>query len=516
MDRSEAASLSRRAFAGTAAFSIVPRHVLGGAGYVPPSDKITLASVGMGFQGTMVTMSFLSRPDVQVVAVCDCEQGGPGYVEWGRNALLNAERRLLGPGYENWGGDLVSPGPARLLPGFQTSIGIAGREPGKRLVEAFYASRKNTSYKGCAAYRDFRELLEKEKDLDAVYVATPDHWHAPVSIAAMKKRKHVLCQKPMTRTVGEARRMAAVAREMKVATGVPVNNPSSGVSRAIRQWIEAGAIGAVREVHNWSSRPNCPQGVERPRDTPPVPPGLDWDLWVGPSPARPYHGAYHPFLWRGWYDFGTGSLGNMGSYSFAGMFKILDLTAPVAVEACATGFYDSSPEARAETYPKASVVHVHFPARGSRPAVRVSWYEGGLRPPRPAGLRPEDDRFFRPGGPNEGTMYVGDRGFLLAGFNGDNPRVYPANDAYQMPPRERGERGRDTAVDQWVAACKGGPASATSFETQSPVTEAFLLGCIAQRVPAEWLAWDSANMRFTNSEKANGCVDPPYRPEYRA
>ena len=113
-------------------------------------------------------------------------------------------------------------------------------------------------------------------------------------------------------------------------------------------------------------------------------------------------------------------------------------------------------------------------------------------------------------------MYVGDRGFLLAGFNGDNPRVYPANDAYQMPPRERGERGRDTAVDQWVAACKGGPASATSFETQSPVTEAFLLGCIAQRVPAEWLAWDSANMRFTNSEKANGCVDPPYRPEYRA
>ena len=150
------------------------------------------------------------------------------------------------------------------------------------------------------------------------------------------------------------------------------------------------------------------------------------------------------------------------------MFKILDLTAPVAVEACATGFYDSSPEARAETYPKASVVHVHFPARGSRPAVRVSWYEGGLRPPRPAGLRPEDDRFFRPGGPNEGTMYVGDRGFLLAGFNGDNPRVYPANDAYQMPPRERGERGRDTAVDQWVAACKGGPASATSFETQSP------------------------------------------------
>ena len=515
MERAKKASLTRRAFAGTTAFSIVPRHVLGGAGYVPPSDKITLASIGVGFQGTMVTMAFLARPDVQVVAVCDCNQGGSGYVEWGRNALLNAERRLLGAGHEKWGEDLVSPGMAWLTPGFQTSLGIAGREPARRLVDAYYASRGNSSYKGCTAYRDFRELLEKEKDLDAVYVATPDHWHAPVSIAAMKKRKHVLCQKPMTHSVGEARRMAAVAREMGVATGVPVNNPSSESSRTIREWIDGGAIGAVREVHNWSSRPNCPQGVERPKETLPVPPGLDWDLWVGPSPSRPYHPAYHPFLWRGWYDFGTGSLGNMGSYSFAGMFKILDLTPPAVVESCATGFYDSSAAAREESYPKASAIHLHFPARASRPAVRISWYEGGLRPPRPAGLKPDDDHFFRPGGSNEGTMYVGDRGYLLAGFNGDNPRVYPENKAYELPPRPRGARERDIAIDQWIAACKGGPASATSFETQSPVTEAFLLGCIAQRVPAEWLAWDSANMRFTNSERANRCVDPPCRPEYR-
>jgi predicted dehydrogenase len=515
MDSPESASVTRRAFSGAAAFSVVPRHVLGGAGYVPPSDKITLASVGVGFQGTSVTMSLLARPDVQVIAVCDPNEGGTGYVEWGRNALLTAERRLLGAGYENWGADLVSPGMEWLLPGFRTSIGVAGREPAKRLVEAFYASRKNTSYKGCAAYRDFRDLLEKEKDLDAVYVATPDHWHAPISIAAMKKRKHVLCQKPMTRTVGEARRMAGIAREMKVATGVPVNNPTSQASRTIREWIAAGAIGAVREVHNWSSRPNCPQGMERPAETPPVPAGLDWDLWVGPSPARPYHPAYHPFLWRGWYDFGTGSLGNMGSYSFAGMFSILDLTPPVAVETCATGFHDSSAAAREESYPKASIVHLHFPARGSRGPVRISWYEGGLRPPRPLGLKPADDRFFQPGGANEGTMYVGDKGFILAGFNGDNPRVYPEGRVQPPPPQPRGAGPRDTAVDQWLAACKGGPATATSFETQSPSTEAFLLGCIAQRVPAEWLAWDSAAMRFTNSEKANRYVDPPYRPEYR-
>jgi predicted dehydrogenase len=509
-------SSTRRTFAATTAFAIVPRHVLGGVGYVPPSDKINLASIGLGRQGMVVTMSLLARADIQVVAVCDCNAGSQDYVEYGRNALLNSARRLLGPGYENWGEDLASPGMAQILPGYRTSLGTAGRDPAKRLVEAYYGSRKNSAYKGCTAYRDFRELLEKEKDLDAVYVATPDHWHAPISIAAMRKRKHVLCQKPMTHSVGEARRMAQMAREMKVATSLPVNNPSSQPSRIIREWISDGAIGTLREVHNWSSRPNVPQGVDRPAGTSPVPQGLDWDLWVGPAPLRPYNRIYHPFQWRGWSDFGTGSLGNMGSYSFAGLFKILDLTPPVAVEACCTGFQDASPESHKETYPKASIVHLDFPAGNNRPAVRVSWYEGGLRPPRPAGLAPEDDHFFQPGEANEGILYVGDKGFLLAGYNGNNPRVYPRSKKYEMPPAEKGEGPTgDTSIDQWVAACKGGPASLTNFELQSPVTEAFLLGCVAQRVPAQRLAWDTANMRFTNSERANGYVDPPYRSEFR-
>ncbi|MBI4877073.1 MAG: Gfo/Idh/MocA family oxidoreductase, partial [Acidobacteria bacterium] len=475
------------------------------------SDKITLASIGLGFQGTTVTMSFLARPDVQVVAVCDPERMSRGYVEWGRNALLNAERRLLGAGHEKWGEkDLVSEGPAWLIPGNRSSHGTAGREPAQRLVEAYYSSRKETAYKGCNAYRDFRELLDKQKDLDAVYVATPDHWHASISIAAMLKRKHVLCQKPMTHTIGEARRMAQVARETKVATAVPVNNPSSEGSRAIREWIEGGGIGKVREVHNWSSRPNCPQGVERPKETHPVPEGLDWDLWLGPSPARPYNPAYHPFLWRGWYDFGTGSVGNMGSYSFSGMFKILDLTPPVAAEACASGFFDASVEAREETYPRTSIIHLDFPARGARPPVRISWYEGGLRPPRPAGLLPEDDHFFQPGGANEGTLYEGDKGFILADFNGNNPRFYPQLEKPQVA-RQR----NDPAIDQWIAACKGGPPALTNFELQSPVTEAYLLGCLAQRLPGERLLWDSANLRITNSERANRHVNPPYRPAYQ-
>ena len=506
MEIADTRQLTRRAFSGGAAFTLVPRHVLGGAGYVPPSDRINLASIGMGRQGMAVTMELLPRPELQVVAVCDCNQGSKDYAEYSANALLTQARRLLGPGYEQWGEDLASPGMAQLTHTFRTSLGMGGRDPARRLVEAYYGSRKQSgSYKGCTAYRDFRELLDKEKDLDAVYVATPDHWHAPISLAAMRKRKHVLCQKPMTHSIGEARRMAQLAREMKVATSLPVNNPSSEATRLIAGWIADGAIGRVREVHNWSSRPYWPQGIDRPKEELPAPEGLDWDLWLGPAPSRPFHKAYLPFVWRGWYDFGCGSFGDMGCYSFAGVFKILDLTPPAAVEACSSESYD-------ETFPRASIVHLDFPSRGSRPALRMSWYDGGLRPPRPAGLSQQDQRLFRPS--QEGIMYVGDKGLILGGFNGDNPHVYPESKKYQTPPRQPGARSRDSVIDQWIGACYGGPPSLSNFEIQSPVTEAFLLGCIVQRLPGERLVWDAANMRITSSEQANRYVDPPYRSGY--
>ena len=499
--------LTRRAFAGAAAFMIVPRHVLG-APFIPPSDRTTLATIGLGRQGQAVTMELLARPDVQVVAVCDCNRASKDYAEYGSNALLNSARRLLGPGYENWGEDLASPGEVQLTREFRTSLGMGGREPAKRLVEAYYGSRKESgsgSYKGCGAYRDFRELLEKEKDLDAVYVATPDHWHAPISLAAMRKRKHVLCQKPMTHSIGDARRMAQMAREMKVATSLPVNNPSSESTVLLSEWISDGAIGHVREVHNWSSRPFWPQGMERPKEVQPVPEGLDWDLWLGPAEERPFNHAYLPFVWRGWYDFGCGSFGDMGCYSFAGVFKILGLTPPVSVEASSSESFD-------ETYPKSSIVHLNFPSHNNRPAVHMAWYDGGLRPPRPAGLKEEDQHLFQRGEDNEGILYIGEKGLILASFSGDNPRVYPESKKYQAPPRkQRRERRRDAAIDQWLAACKGGPAPLANFEIQSPVTEAFLLGCIAQHFPGERLDWDTANMRITSSEKINHYVDPPVR-----
>ena len=509
MQPSDKNLMTRRNFAaaGAAAFTIVPRHVLGGQGHVAPSDKVTIASVGMGRQGMAITMELLSRPDVQVIAVCDCNRESKNYIEYGKNSLLDAERKLLGAGYESWGEDLASPGDREFNHGSRYSMGAGGREPARRLVEAYYASRREGGYKGCTAYADFRELLEKEKGLDAVYVATPDHWHAPISIAAMKKRKHVLCQKPMTHSIGEAHRVARMAREMGIVGSITVNDPSTEETKLISQWLAAGAIGKVREVHNWSSRPFWPQGILRPAEAQPVPEGLDWDMWVGPAASRPYNDAYLPFVWRGWYDFGCGSFGDMGCYSFAGIFKVLDLTPPVWVEA-------TSSESFEETYPKASLVHLNFPAQAGRGPVHLAWYDGGLMPVRPAGLKPEDEKLFHKG--REGVMYVGDKGILLAGFNGENPRVYPESKTYQTPPAKEDEYDEmhDPAVLQFIAACKGGPAPLSSFETQAPVTEAFLLGCLAQHFPWQRYEWDTAARRVTNSEAANRYIDPPYRTDY--
>ena len=305
----------------------------------------------------------------------------------------------------------------------------------------------------------------------------------------------------MTHTIAEARRVAQMAREMKVTASLPVNNPSTESTRLISSWIADGAIGKVREVHNWTDRPFWPQGVERPAQSSPVPEGFDWDLWLGPAPERPYSNAYLPFVWRGWYDFGCGSFGDMGCYSFAGIWKILGLGAPASVEC-------SSSESFEETYPKASIVTLEFPARD----IRLTWYDGGLKPARPASLEKDDQRYFNRDA--DAIMYVGDKGILVASFNGDSPRVYPESKKYQPPPRQRrdnNEPRRDEAIDQWISSMKGGPAPLADFASQAIPTEAFLLGCLAQQLPGGRYEWDSANQRITNSEKADKLVNPPYR-----
>ena len=482
-----------------AALAVVPRHVLGGEGQIPPSAKINIACIGVGSQGLRVMLHFLAQPDVQVISVCDPNKQSSDYPQWGATEFRDSVRRLLGGGYADWGEWLSTREPIELTRTTKATAGTAGREPCRQVVEAYYAGHKPSGqYRGCTGHADFRELLEKEKDLDGAVVCTTDHWHAPISVALMKKGKHVYCQKPMTRTVYEARRMAEVARETRVATQVAVGNQASESTRQLCEWVWADAIGPVRQVINWSARPYWPQGLDRPKEEEPVPAGLDWDLWLGPSPGRPFNRVYLPFVWRGWYDFGGGAIGDMGCYSFDTIFRVLKLQAPAAAQA-------SSTETFAETYPKASIMHFDFPARGPMPAVRVTWYDGGLKPPQPEEL--QDRRKL----PNEGLLFVGDRGKILCGFTGDNPVLIPESKmkAFQPPPKTLPRSiGHDR---EWIEACKGGQdVPGANFEFSGPVTETILLGNVALRT-GQQLAWDSANLKAANSAAAEKIIRPEYR-----
>lgn len=455
---------SRRRFlqltATAAAFCVVPRHVLGGAGQVAPSEKITLAGIGLGGQGTQNMAIFQPIPEVQIVAVCDVNREGKGYLSW------------------NW-----SEGREG-----QT----CGREPARRAIDDYYAKQQRSGqYRGCKAYNDYRELLDKE-DLDAVMIATPDHTHAVITMAALKRGKHVYCEKPLTWSVSEARQITEAARRARVATQCGNQGQASESARVTHEIIADGAIGAVREVQVsygvrfWS----WPTWEGRPPDAPPVPDGFDWDLWLGPAPFRPYHPAYHPWTWRNWRDFGTGLLGDLGLHKLSTVFKALNLGHPISVEASAT---KPSPE----TYPLGEIVRFEFPARGHLPPVTINWYDGGLKPPRPPEL--EDDE------PMRDTLYIGDRGKLM----GD--RLIPESrmETYKRPPKTLPRSPGQ--MQEWVAAIRGGPPAGSSFTDHSGlVTEVCLLGNIAVRAQKK-LLWDGAKMQFTNDKAANQWLRREYR-----
>ena len=316
------------------------------------------------------------------------------------------------------------------------------------------------------------------------------------------------CEKPLTRTVYEARALAEAAREAGVATQMGNQGMAFEGNRLIKEWLDDGAIGTVREVHAWTDRPThdgrlyWAQGVERPKDTPPVPPTLDWDLWLGPAPYRPYHPAYVPFAWRGWWDFGSGGLGDMGIHNLAPVFSSLELGPPASVESSSTLVFD-------ETLPLASTVHYEFPARGDRPPVRVHWYDGGLIPARPEEL--EDHREL----PHEdGLIFVGDKGRLLVeGWGGHSPRLIPESrmEAYERPPKTLPRSIGHWK--EWVEACKGGPPPRSSFDFAGPMTEAVLLGTVSVRV-GKRLEWDAPNLRVTNVPEANDYLQYEYRDDW--
>jgi predicted dehydrogenase len=331
-----------------------------------------------------------------------------------------------------------------------------------------------------------------------------------ISIAAMKMGKHVYCQKPLTHSIYEARRMAEVAQETKVATQVAIGNQASESTRLLCEWIWDGAIGPVREVHNWSSRPFWPQGHDRPDEAQPVPPGLDWDLWLGPAPDRPFHHIYLPFVWRGWLDFGTGALGDMGCYSFDTLFRVLKLAAPTSVETCLNREYTlvrgvTTPKVNKETYPRAAIIRYHFPARENMAPVTVNWYDGGMLPARPEELQEQQEL------DKEGMLFVGDHGKILCEFNGSNPRLIPEAKmkAYKQPPKTL---PRSTGHNQeWIDACKGGKPAGANFEFEGQVTETLLLGNTAILADKQKIRWDGMKLQSPDLPDSDKYINPPYR-----
>jgi predicted dehydrogenase len=432
-------AISRRRFlassSAAAAFTIIPRHVLGAAEQPAANSKLNIAAVGVGGMGIHDIKRVSSE---NVVAICD--------------------------------------------------------------VDASFAAKAAQSFPEAKVYSDFREMLETHADLDAVMVATPDHSHAVIALAAMKKGKHVFCQKPLTHSVQEAVRMAKVAAETKVATQMGNQGQASEEARLICEHIWADSIGAVREIHSWSNRrPDIsPRGIPRPAETPAVPDGLNWDLWLGPAPQRPYHPAYHPFAWRGWWDFGTGVLGDIGCHNLSAAFKALKLGWPESVEACST-HWNAPPEIRNETAPLASTVTYRFAATADHPEILVRWYDGGMMPPLPRAV----------GGKNifvdDGTLIVGDAGMLLGA------QLLPGSHAEKVgQPAQVLERSPGH-YQEWIDACKGGkPAGSNFVDHAAHLAAVVLMGNIAIRTQQK-LLWDSEQLKFKNSDQANELLDPPYR-----
>jgi predicted dehydrogenase len=372
------------------------------------------------------------------------------------------------------------------------------------------AARTVAKHPKAERFDDFRILLDTRKDIDAVVVATPDHTHAVAVLAALQRGKHVYCEKPLTYSLYEARLLTEYAKKAGVATQMGNQGHAMESIRLLCEWIWDGAIGEIDEVHAWTPHPVWPQGIGRPKDTPPVPATLNWDLWLGPAPERPYHPAYLPQKWRGWWDFGTGGLGDMGCHIFDHIVWSMKLGMPASVEATFSEFVPEvtwDKPVNTETYPQASIVTYRFPAREGFPPLKLTWYDGGLLPSRPEEL--PDDR--KMGDTYGGALYVGSKGKILCGSHGANGlRILPEKlmQEYQRPPasipRSIGHHA------EWIRACKGGPPAGSNFDYAGPMTETVLLGNVAIRTRSK-LVWDAQSLSFPNFPEADAFVHRPYR-----
>ena len=459
-----------------ASFMIVPRYVLGGPGYQAPSDTVNVAAIGAGGMGAS-NMSRLTSQNI--IALADVDHG------WVRNSVSGDNRTELRQAYEK-----------------------------------------------ATWYHDFRKMLEEQKDIDAVVVATPDHFHTVAASAAMQMGKHVYVQKPLTHSVKEARELKRLAQETGVVTQMGNQGHSSDDARRINEWVQAGAIGPVRDVHVWTNRPIWPQGIPRPNSAAPsgniewnrnvvkdlllrsmsgkfkVPKDLAWDLFLGPAPYREYHPIYHPFNWRGWADWGVGALGDMGAHLIDHPYWALGLDYPDTVQGVSTPWGGN--EEDLATYPLSTTVHYTFPARGMLPEVKMHWYDGGLMPNRPSVL--PDDIVLDPGG---GVIFEGEKGILMHETYGANPQMYPQSlmeDYADVPETyERIQGGRDQHEMNWIRAIQGEEKASSPFEYAAPLTETMLLGVVALHAPGQTLRYDGKKMEFTNNKDVNQFLQREYR-----
>ncbi|MFH1941721.1 MAG: Gfo/Idh/MocA family oxidoreductase, partial [bacterium] len=432
----------------------VPRHVLGGPGYKAPSDKLNVACVGIGGKGFSDSVAMASE---NVIALCDVDE------------KKASERHKV------------------------------GEENGKAIVKNAFDYFPKAKF-----YKDFRKMLEKEKEIEAITVSTPDHNHAVIAMMAIKMGKHVFVQKPLTHTVYEARALAAAAKKAGVVTQMGNQGHAMEGGKLLCEWLWDGAIGDVREAHCWTDRPIWPQGIEAPKEIPSVPPTLDWDQWLGPARWRPYHPAYLPFSWRGWWDFGTGALGDMGAHILDHAYWALKLKYPTSVQASSSPYTQDSP-------PIAEIVTYQFPARGKMLPVKLMWYDGGLMPPRP----PEMEPGRRMGDSGGGILLIGDKGMLMGSTYGDNPRIVPETKMreYKRPaksiPRSPG------IAEEWIEACKkkDPKLASTNFEYSGPLTETMMLGNVAVRMQEKntELLYDGTKGEFTNIPEANELLHMEYR-----
>lgn len=445
--------ISRREFLGASATAaaglmVVPRHVLGGPNYTAPSDKLNIGCVGVGGKGTSDIWSVSSE---NIVALCDVDDiQMANFLKHERN---NPQHQPM--------------------------------------------------YDKANKYRDFRIMFEKEKSLDAITVTTPDHTHTVIALMAIQMGKHTFVQKPLTHTIKEARILAEAANKANVITQMGNQGHASEGARLINEWIWDGAIGDVHEVHVWTNRPIWPQGIDAPKEIPSVPSTLDWNLWLGPAPFRPYHPAYCPFSWRGWWDFGTGALGDMGAHLMDQPYWALKLGYPLSVQASSTVFTKDS-------YPVAEIVTYEFPARGDMPPVKLTWYDGGLTPPRP----PEIEQGRMMGDEGGCVLFMGDKGCLMCSTYGDNPRLVPESKMQEYKRPEKTIPRSPGIQEEWVEAIKAGKKSTTDFSYSAALTETMLLGNIAVLLQEHHtkLLWDGEKMEFTNLPEANQFIHKSYRP----